>query len=72
MRHKLDTIAFAQGWLGSQLDHAAADNAQLTEAGQAVAAQVLEQWKIIDEGLDDLVKINTELTNKLNLIKNAF
>lgn len=64
MRHKLDTIVFAQGWLTNQLEKAA--ESQTTEAGTVVAATVLEQWKLVDEGLDDLIKENKRLTQVVN------
>lgn len=63
MRHKLDTIVFAQGWLTNQLEKAA--ESQTTEAGTVVVATVLEQWKLVDEGLDDLIKENAALRLKL-------
>lgn len=69
MRHKIDTIVFAQGWLGNQLEKAA--EGQLTEEGTVIANTVLEQWKLIDEGIDDLVKENAALKLKLTIIQNT-
>lgn len=70
MRHKLDTIVFAQGWLTNQLEKAA--ESQTTEAGTVIAAAVLEQWKLVDEGLDDLIKENAELRLTLTNVRIAF
>jgi hypothetical protein len=70
MRHKPETIAFAQGWLGAELANAASDVEK--EGGDStIANQVLEQWHLIDEGIDDLLLENTNLRRKLQLVKNA-
>jgi hypothetical protein len=70
MRHKIETIQFAQGWLGSELEHAAADVER--EGGDTTIAKlVLEQWKVIDEGLDDILRENADLQRKLQLTRNA-
>ena len=70
MRHKLDTIVFAQGWLSSELTNAANDVEK--EGGDTtIAKMVLEQWQIIDEGVDDLIRENADLQRKLAAIKEA-
>lgn len=70
MRHRVETILFSQGWLGSELANAANDVAK--EGGDdTIAKQVLEQWQIIDEGLDDLIRENANLQRKLQLVQNA-
>lgn len=70
MRHKLETIQFAQGWLGSELAYAADD---LDKAGgdTTISKNVMEQWQIIDEGLDDILRENADLRRKLQLTRNA-
>jgi hypothetical protein len=70
MRHDLKLIVFAQGWLGSELEHAASD-VEKSGGDTTIAVQVLEQWRLIDEGIDDLVKENTDLRRKLQLTRNA-
>lgn len=70
MRHLISTIQFAQGWLGSELAHAADD---LDKAGgdTTISKKVMEQWQIVDEGLDDVLRENADLRRKLQLTKNA-
>lgn len=71
MRHKLDTIVFSQGWLSSELEKAANDVEK--EGGDTtIAKKVLEQWQVIDEGIDDLIKENRELTRRLAIVESAF
>lgn len=69
MRHKLDTIVFSQGWIENQLEKAA--EAQTTEEGSVIAATVLEQWKVVSEGIDDLIKENAALKLQLQDIEEA-
>jgi hypothetical protein len=70
MRHQVSTILFSQGWLGSELVNAANDIEKAGGDG-TIAKQVLEQWQIIDEGLDDLIRENADLRRKLQLVQNA-
>jgi hypothetical protein len=69
VRHKVDTIVFAQGWLGNQLEVAA--EAQATKQAQVMGQQVLAQWKILDEGLDNLLKERQQLIDKIKRIREA-
>jgi hypothetical protein len=71
MRHKLDTIVFSQGWLANELANAANDVEK--EGGDTtIAKKVLEQWQVIDEGIDDLIKENRKLTRRLAIVESAF
>lgn len=67
MRHKPETIAFAQGWLGNQLELAA--QAQQTEEAQVMGEQVLTQWKLVDEALDDLLKERQKYQQAIEAIR---
>ena len=70
MRHQIATIQFAQGWLGSELSHAA-DDITANGGDTTIAQKVMEQWQIVDEGLDDVLKENADLRRKLQLTRNA-
>jgi len=70
VRHDIKTIMFAQGWLGSELEHAASD-VEKSGGDTAIAVRVLEQWQILDQAVDDLLKENADLRRKLQLTRNA-
>ncbi len=70
MRHKISTAVFAQGWLEGQIESAVAA-AKLDENENPTAA-VLDQWQIVSEFLDDLIKENAELKRKLSIVESAF
>ena len=80
MRWKLDTIRYAQGWLGTQLqtmNEAAIaaspdpDNSVLEFHGAVGTMEnIVAQWRVIDEALDDLTRENEELKQRLDKIKN--
>jgi len=67
MRHKVETIAFAQGWLGNQLERAQEE--QITEEAKVIGTQILDQWRIIDEALDDLLKERQTLLSMLENVR---
>ncbi|VVB50909.1 Uncharacterised protein [uncultured archaeon] len=69
MKHRIETIAFSQGWLGNQLEQAAKE--EMSEGATAVGQQVLDQWRVIDEGLDDLIQENQELRRRLAAVQDA-
>lgn len=74
MRHQLSTVVFTQGWLTTQFE-SALEEARKTEnenpTPALVAAQIREQWKVIDESLDDLIKKYQEMERQLAIIKSA-
>lgn len=69
MRHKQGTIEYAQGWLGNQLEQAAAE--QMTEQTTEVGEKVLAMWKTVDEALDDLLAERAHLLRTLNDVRVA-
>ncbi len=81
MRWKLDTALYAQGWLGSQLqamnDAAIAaspdpDNSVLEFHGAVKTMEnIMAQWRVVTETMDDIVKENTELKRQFSVIKNT-
>lgn len=72
MRHKFGTIVFAQGWLEGQIENAVkAVKEDEDPTAHLVASQVQEQWTIVSEGLDDLIKENQEMDRKLRLVQSA-
>lgn len=66
MRHKTDVIRYAQGWLKNQLEEAAKD--QINEANEVIAAQVIDQFNVLDEAIDDLIQENATMFEKLKAI----
>jgi len=76
MRHKISTAVFAQGWLSGQIESMVASASQIKEgddpASAVIAATIAEQWNIVDEAMDDLIKENGELKRKLSIIESAF
>jgi hypothetical protein len=70
MRHMTGTIQFSQGWLGSELEKAAAD-LEKAKGDTTIAKKVLETWQVIDEGIDDLIRENGDLRRRLQLVREA-
>lgn len=69
MTYDLNDVVFAQGWIAGQIDDVVQ---RLTNEEQpVVAAQVEEQWKIVDTAMDELIKENRELNIKLFNARNA-
>lgn len=75
MRHKLGTVVFAQGWLESQLESNVSktmENQNEDPTAHLIAAQMWEQWTVISNALDDLIKENQEMARKLSIVQSAF
>jgi hypothetical protein len=70
MRHLISTIQFAQGWLGNELANAAND-ITANDGDTTIAKKVMEQWQVIDEGLDDVLRENANLRRKVQLMREA-
>jgi hypothetical protein len=74
MRHKLSTIVFAQGWMGGQLESNLAKAAEKKDedpTAHLIAAQMVEQWNLLDAALDDFVKEYQDMSNRLAQVKAA-
>ena len=80
--HKLSTVVFAQGFLGDYIEEVTqlleVNEETMTDEQMVVASNendhrlhAREMWNIIDQGLDELRKENTNLENKLTLIDMA-
>jgi riboflavin synthase len=68
LTYPLDTAVFAQGWIGGQVG----DLVEKMAVDQPViAAQIEEQWKIVDTTMDELIRENRELNDKLNKVIDA-
>ena len=68
LTYKLDTAVFAQGWIGGQIG----DIVETTAIDQPViAAQIEEQWKIVDTTMDELIRENRDLRAALTVAYNA-
>lgn len=80
MRWKLETIRYAQGWLSTQLqtmnDAAIAaspdpDNSVLEFHGAVrTMEQIVAQWVVVDQALDDALAENAQLRRRLEGIVN--
>lgn len=64
MRYTSEQIAKAQGWLGNQLHEAA----KAEENDDAVTKEVLSQWQILDESIDDFQREHATMFEKLRVI----
>lgn len=74
MRHKIDTAVFAQGWLQGQIEEVmrlTAEKANEDPTEHLIATKMQEQWVILSETMDDLIKENAELNRKLFSVKVA-
>lgn len=66
--YKLDTAVFAQGWIGGEINALV----ERTAVDQPViAAQIEEQWKIVDTTMDELIRENRDLQAKLQFALDA-
>lgn len=75
MRSKLGTVVFSQGWLDGQFESLlakAAETANEDPTNLLIATQMQEQWVIISDALDDLIKEGQEMERKLSIIRSAF
>ncbi len=75
MRSKLGTIVFAQGWLDGQFEsllNKASETANEDPTALLIATQIQEQWAIISNALDDLIKEKQEAERKLSIVQSAF
>ena len=75
MRSKLGTVVFAQGWLDGQFESLlakAAETANEDPTALLIATQMQEQWVIITNALDDLIKEKQEMERKLAIVQSAF
>lgn len=69
MRHKIETIRYAQGWIGQHIE---THNNSLDETETDDYRQhVQNMWQILDESLDDLCAENASLRATLDLIDQA-
>ncbi len=75
MTHKLSTAVFAQGWLDGQFE-SMISKASLTAnedpTTSLIATQMQEQWHIVSNALDELIKENQEMERKLSVVRSAF
>jgi hypothetical protein len=74
MRYKLDTAVFSQGWLLGQFESMAnkiAEKANEDPTAHLLATTMQEQFNVVSETMDDLIKENAELKRKLAAVQNA-
>ena len=65
MTYTLDNAVYAQGWVGGQITDLIEKSMAGSEGQKVMAAQLEEQWKIVDTTMDELIRENKELKNKL-------
>lgn len=64
--HKLSTIIYAQGFIG---EHIETHNNFLDEREtDEYRSEVQDMWRLLSEGVDQLMRENASLRNKLTLI----
>jgi hypothetical protein len=71
---KLSTVVFAQGWLDGQFEslvNQSAEKANEDPTAHLIATQIQEQWAIVSNALDELIKANAEMERKLFAVKVA-
>jgi hypothetical protein len=71
MRNKLGTIVFAQGWLEGQIESMVSktDGTKNEDpTSHLIATQMLEQWNIISQSLDDLIREKNKVDTALSTI----
>ena len=71
MTYTLDNAVYAQGWVGGQITDLIEKSMAGTEGQKVMAAQLEEQWKILDTTMDELIRENRELQNKLIMVQNG-
>ena len=71
MTYTLDNAVYAQGWVGGQITDLIEKSMAGSEGQKVMAAQLEEQWKILDTTMDELIRENRELQNKLIMVQNA-
>ena len=75
MRHKHSTIMFSAGWLDGQIESMLTNTAAKADedpTGHLIVSQISEQWIIVSQALDDLIKENIVLQRKLAIVESAF
>lgn len=75
MRSKLSTVIFSQGWLDAQMESLVKKSAEKQNEDPTphlIAVQMQEQWSVISNALDDLIKENQEMDRKLIIVRSAF
>lgn len=65
---KIESIQYAQGWLGTQIDSMLSD---ANEKEREIANQVKKMWDLVDQGVDALIRENNELSLKLSAARIA-
>jgi hypothetical protein len=70
--NKIDTIMFAEGWLEGKLEVLAENYSKSQdESLREFGTQVLEMWAVISASLDELIRENTELKNKVAAMRSV-
>lgn len=75
MRHKLSTVMFSAGWLEGQFEGMVANTTPKQDEDPTphlIVTQINEQWTIVSQALNDLIKENNELKRKLSVVESAF
>jgi hypothetical protein len=74
MNHKLNTSVFAQGWLDGQIESmvkTASEKQNEDPTAFLIANQMQEQWSIVSDTLDELIRENREMSHKLSIVRSA-
>jgi hypothetical protein len=74
MTHKLSTVVFAQGWLDGQFEslvNQSAEKANEDPTAHLIATQMQEQWVIVSNAVDQLIRDNADLERRLAIVRSA-
>jgi hypothetical protein len=74
MSHKLSTAVHAQGWVDGHIENMVAKAAEKKDenpTAHVVATVLQEQWSIVSNAFDQLVKENAEMARKLAIIQST-
>ena len=74
MTHKLSTAVFAQGWLDGQFEallNKASEHADEDPTALLIATQMQEQWSVVSQTLDQLIKENSNFEQAIQIVRNG-
>lgn len=74
MSHKLSTAVHAQGWVDSEIENMVAKSGEKKDenpTAHLITTTLQEQWGIISNAFDQLVRENAEMARKLAIIQSS-
>jgi hypothetical protein len=74
MNSKLSTVVFAQGWLDGQIENVVKSATMKQNEDPTpflIATQVQEQWTLVSNALDELIRENQDMERRLAVVRSA-